>query len=440
WFWIDSEGEPASYEKSGPVIGVRRGGKLREYQEDAQLLFVFDGARSKNNLERISSLAERLAALDSREVARKDLGIRTEGERELRGWRVMEHGRVEEFWLDARTDLPVKISTRLKRPKGNAAISEMTFEFDKPVPEEVVRYEPPPTKNVRYGGASTNAQLAWREHVQEIGRRLQSEPIPGRVALLPRENGRTFGHQWWLRTPDQKYWVVPIDDGQYSRGMSLASFIKNHAGTATGDRRHGTWRVPRDLRDLEIPRHDLVFQEGTPWPEWVGAVLDRFGLEFVDVAEERTVWIARHDGRKLRPWREVKPPVAYIVENGVEKKGLVQPGVGFKLAPVTMDELFDDFNLMIDSGDFTAKHPVIFDETGLPKPPPFDPGKYETAKEFRDNVVLPAYGVATDSPWFVGDASMVMAREWYKKEFGITMTEEVRPFTVHVVRRKAKAE
>jgi hypothetical protein len=29
-----------------------------------------------------------------------------------------------------------------------------------------------------------------------------------------------------------------------------------------------------------------------------------------------------------------------------------------------------------------------------------------------------------------------MARQWYAKEFGITFTEETRPITIHVVRRK----
>ena len=30
-----------------------------------------------------------------------------------------------------------------------------------------------------------------------------------------------------------------------------------------------------------------------------------------------------------------------------------------------------------------------------------------------------------------------MARDWYEKEFGITMTEEKRQLTIHVIGRKA---
>jgi hypothetical protein len=169
-------------------------------------------------------------------------------------------------------------------------------------------------------------------------------------------------------------------------------------------------------------------------------VLDHFGLELVDVVEQHPVWIARHDGRKLKPWAEVNPPVPYIIKNGKEVKGLVAPGIGHMLRPVTMEELLNDFNGAIDSRELTAKLPIIVDETGLPRAPAFDPQKYKSGQEFYDSVIKPNYCVASDAPLFVGMKSLEMAREWYAREFGITFTEEQRPIATHVVQRKRKAD
>ena len=435
WYWTDSDEQPASFEKIGPVVRVRRGGTLREYQEDVKVLFISEGLRPKDFVARFSGVAEYLRALDEPGVARKSLGTRTEGGHSIKGWEVTRGDRSEEFWLDAKTDLPVRFTRWSGTGAAKVQVMEMLFAIDQPVPADVASYEPPETGNVRYGGKHANASLAWRQHVQEIGERLQGKPVDRRGELLPRENGRTFEPQWTLRTPDGKYWVMPIDD-HFSSGMSLADFIRLRVATTTGERMHGTWRVPHELQQLNLGRHDLVYAEGTPWQDWLGTALDGFGLEFVDVVEKRTVWLARHDGRKLKPWQEVKPPVPYIVRNGREQKGLVAPGVGFKLVPVTMQELFQDFNATIDQTDFGARFPIIFDETGLPEPPPFDPQRYKSAQEFRDKLVIPQLGVASDSPYFAGAESIAMARDWYAREFGITFVEEVRPLTVHVVRRK----
>jgi hypothetical protein len=43
---------------------------------------------------------------------------------------------------------------------------------------------------------------------------------------------------------------------------------------------------------------------------------------------------------------------------------------------------------------------------------------------------------ATDSPYFVGQESQAMAREWYQQQFGVTFQEEQRKLTMHVIRRK----
>lgn len=433
WFWTEEDGRPASYMRLGPVIQLQRGGDMREYQQDTKLLFIANRS-SKDHVARFSSLAEYLQGLDRPSLKKEELGTRRRDDRTLRGVRISEGNRVEEYWFDEQTDLPARFSRSTQREDQLVREFEMTFSYDEPTPVAVARYEPPETENVRYGRGHSDVQLAWRRHVQDIGLRLQEDPIQGRVALLPRD-GKLFASQWTLKTPHGPYWVMPLDHDQHFR-LSLKNFINLRAARPDGDRRHGTWRVPEELHDVELPHCDLVYEDGAPWLEWVRAALDQLDLELVEVVEDRTVWIAEHDGRELKPWREVKPPVPYIVEDGVEKRGVVKPGVGYQFRPVTMDGLLYDLNRMFDYGELSARRPLVIDETGLPKPPPFDRKEFENRENY-DKTVRQKYLVATDCPWFDGsDESRRLARQWFTEEFGVTFREETRPATVHVVQSR----
>jgi hypothetical protein len=371
--------------------------------------------------------------LDRPSLRKEDLGTRREKGSKLRGIRHIEGNRIRDYWIEEQTNLLVRLIE--SRKDSGEQIAELTFAINEPVPETIVHYEPPKSKQVRYGGGHENVNLQWRQHVQLIGLELQRLQVGAAIAILPREDSRTFSNQWPLQTPDSQYWVNPLDIDQYSP-MTLRNFILRRAATEEGERRHGTWRLSKELHDIEIQRSDLVYKDGTPWEEWVGFVLNKFDLEYVDVVENRTVWVAKQDGRALKPWKEVHPPVPYIVQGGVEQKGIVAPGIGHRLVPVTLEELFADFNRDIDSNELSANKPWILDETGLPKPPPYDESKHGTFREYREKVIDPQFLVATDSPWFAGHESLQIAKDWYLKEFGIKFIVEVQPITVHVVRRK----
>jgi hypothetical protein len=431
WYWTAPDGTPRSFERQGPVIAVRRGGHLKEYQQDADLTFIYEGGYSKNRAAEFGRLAEYLTALQRPSLTKEELGRQLEDGRWLRGIRHIEGDRMDDIWIDERASLPVRIS-RQRRSSGEQ-VMQLSFAINEPLPASISNYEPPQTKHVRRdGGSGVNEQ--WRQHVAEIGNRMQVEPISGRVAILPREDGRTFANQWSLLTPDGKYSVRPLDVSQYNQ-MTPSYFIDRHTAVLDGGRGYGTWRLAKELHDIKWPRADLVHEADVTWQEWVRFTLNAFGLEYVDVVEHRTIWFAKHDGRTLKPWQQVKPPVPYVVEGGVEKKGVVMPGIGFTLHPATLHQLFDDFNQMIDRFDLAADKPWIIDQTGLPSPPPYDESKHGTPREYRDNIKSQFY-VATDSPYFVGHESLQLAREWYDKEFGITFKEEVRPVTIHLIRPK----
>jgi hypothetical protein len=429
WHWTDSNGVPCSFEHIGPVTTVRRGGEIKEYQQDADLTYVLVGGYSKDRIEKLKSLTADFDAFERQGVKKVDLGTVEENGRTLRGVRLVEGSSFDEVWIDTRTDLPA----RLKRVRLGEPIMDIRYTINEPVPEVIASYEPPKAKNIR-GGTVDERRQAWVGHVADIEQQLMAKPMAGRVAVLPRPDGRTFDLQYPLRTPGGRYWVVPLDISENVK-MTAADFVRLRA-TADGERRAGTWRleVPQSLLEKEISRADLVYEDGVPWQEWVQFALGQFGLEFSDVPEERTIWIARQDGRQLKNWHEVKPPVPYLVKNGVEQKGVVRPGVGHILRPVTMGELLDELNQLAGQADVAW----IIDKTGLPRPPKYDEHKHGTYMEFYKKVIEPKYLVATDAPYFKGDKSLEMARTWYEKEFGITFHPKRQMVTTHVVRRKDK--
>jgi hypothetical protein len=430
WHWTEADGTTRSYEQAGPVTLVRRGGDSKEYQADADLTWVYEGGRVKDRVEEFGGLGQYFAALDRPSLTKEDLGTRDDAGRRLRGLRLTQRGRVQELWVDAATNLPVRLTQ--KTSIDAEPMFEFTFAADEPVPAEIANYTPPASKHVRYGGGSRTND-AWRQHVADLSQRLQSQPLSGRIALWPRGEGKLFANQWSLLTADGKYWIRPLDLDEHFP-LNLDHFIRLGVATEDGERRRGTWRIPKEFHELQFPRADLIHVADMPWQEWVQFALGQIGLEFVDQEETETVWIAKHDGRPLKPWQQVQPPVPYVIEGGKEQKGYVKPGVGHVLRPATLQELFDSFNGLIDR-DFAADKPRIINETGLPAPPPYDAAQHGTPREYRDKVVS-QFLVATDIPWFAGHESVEMARQWYAKEFGITFTDQTRPVTVHVIRRK----
>ena len=95
-----------------------------------------------------------------------------------------------------------------------------------------------------------------------------------------------------------------------------------------------------------------------------------------------------------------------------------------------------DYSRILIESKTRITRPIIVDKTGLPRAPQMDSDQYQSWQEFKDAVNYDQYYVASDSPFFARKESRQMARDWYEKEFGITMTEEKREMTIHVIRRR----
>jgi len=167
----------------------------------------------------------------------------------------------------------------------------------------------------------------------------------------------------------------------------------------------GRLRIEADIADIEL-RHDIVYKTGTEQPERIEFVLDYFGLQVVEVNEPRRVWIAHHDGRELKDYKQVKAPVPYD-NSGTRKAGMMtsMASAGFDLSYL--------FRTFIDDQNRTAKADgiIVIDETGL------------------------ADKVSLEGPCFAGIEGAEMARKWFKDEIGVIFTEQTRNTTTYVIRK-----
>lgn len=420
WYWKAPSGANRSHERIGPVIQTRDDKKFVEYQSDMDLVYKSE-RNAKDNIGRISSIAEMISALEKETNKVEGLGLKEKQGKTLTGFRLKRHGAVEEYWLDLESKLPILCSR--KSIKDNSTIQEFELSYDQPVPDAIVAYSPPSTKNVRI---DSKDESEFALYVQKLQGMVRANPLE--IVVIPRKSPNTFSLQYIMTTPDGKHSVVPLDCGPNMR-MNIEHFLRLrvHPNPKSYD-----WRVPAELAALEFPRSDLIYPKGKDWKEWVTAALNSLQLEFHEVQEERVFWIAKHDGAELRPWKDVNPPVA-----GDTRKTGVLPGVGFKYTPATMPELFREFNSLQNS-DLNGAHPIIEDQTGLPTPPQWNRSEYATWVEFSKAVNFEQYYVSSDTPWFAGKGSTELAKTWFEEQLGITFTEEKRPTTIYVIRRKSK--
>jgi hypothetical protein len=177
----------------------------------------------------------------------------------------------------------------------------------------------------------------------------------------------------------------------------------------------GSLRVPEEFEKIKI-NHDLITKNEHTARDRIDFVLNTMTLELTETNEPRTVWIAHYDGRRLKPWRQVKAPVPN--PDNIPLK----PGMASVWNPFSIKELFNNFVYWQDY-DLTADKIIIIDETGLPS----EPEKGHPS----DSIA-----VSSESPYWGGEESIEIAKKWFFEQFGITFIEEIRPMRVYIVRKQ----
>jgi len=224
----------------------------------------------------------------------------------------------------------------------------------------------------------------WERHLGELAEYYKKHPLPETMEILKRDKDEEFGVSSWKMPGIETHLAEPL----HRKFRAIAYYYKHPESVAR-------LRMEGSVPDIKL-QHDLVYKAGTKQPEKIAFILDYFGWEVVEVNEPRRVWVAKHDGRKLKDFKEVKAP----------GKKLFMSSDGLSLDP-----LFHHFMLRQDQ-DVKAAGPIIIDQTGL------------TEK------------VALECPSFEGPEGLEIARKWFAEEMGVTFTEEVRPMTTYVIRKR----
>jgi len=241
--------------------------------------------------------------------------------------------------------------------------------------------------------------------LREIAAYYEQHPLPETMELLPRESDERIDAHSPSRLPNitdtTGYCVLPIQS-------SLADFLR------TKIRPYGSLRVPEDLQKIKL-NHDLVTKYEHTARDRADFVLDALGLEIVEVREQCKVWVAHYDGRPLKPWNQVMAPVA----RGDTRH--TKPGMDWSSSPHSMKHLLEGF-AYYQNYDLGENRIIVIDETGLPS---------ESAEGQSEESVA----VSSASPYWRGAESIEIARRWFREQFGVTFTEEIRTVTVYLVRR-----
>jgi len=234
----------------------------------------------------------------------------------------------------------------------------------------------------------------WERHLGELAEYYKTHPLPEKMELLEQENREEYAARFVKMPGIETHYAEPL------RGKlwDYARFYKYPESA-------GRVRIEADIADIELG-HDIVYKIETTQPERIEFILDHFGLEVIEVNEPRRVWIAHHDGRELKDYKQVKAPVPYD-NSGTRKAGMMtsMASAGFDLSYL--------FRTFTDDQNRNAKADgiIVVDQTGL------------------------ADKVSLEGPCFAGPEGAEIARKWFKDEIGVTFTEQTRNMTTYVIRK-----
>ena len=419
WEWTASKKASGRYKRMGPVVTFFdvQAEREYEYQTDRDRLYVRKHSHGPDVSE-YARMAQEIKDLKNERLGRKeDLGtVRGNDGQQLWGVRLVQEGAYKEFWFNTETHLPVKIVRYKKLSEGKMVKwGEVKITFDEPVPDAVRYYQPPAAAQIEYSPDIDPATELWREHKARIIASYHDRPLPDPMDLIPRKQGEIFAVTWGrsLSGPLAGYSLQPLalQMKNLSPNFAIGHYILSAGG---GFIPVGCLRVAEEAQNVHL-NHDLVVKHGTSSRDQVDYVLSQCDLELVELVEPRNVWVAKYDGRPLKPYREVTAPVPN------PERAPRGPGMANMLQGCNLKQLFHDFAFYQNS-DLSAKHLVIVDQTGIPS------GTDDGLD--KDNFISNA------RPYWGDEASIEIARRWFAEQFGITFREETHDVTIYVVQGK----
>jgi len=415
WEWFTEDGSYRLYYRQGPVTTWHDRDLRYEYQADKDTLYIDSYQSPPRFPGKFQSFAREFESLITRRgdkmILQADhITLRTgpviDG-RKAQVYQIDRDRRREEIWLDNETGLMLENKAYLFDDGQWKQWRHGVFAYDQEIPARIRAFVPPDTEHVKYSSDIDPRFEKYHSRLLEIAGYYRDHPLPETMELLSRANGEKLD-TWYSPgrligiTDTTGYWVLPIQS-------SLADFLRSRI------KPYGSLRVPEELQNIQL-NVDLITKNDHSSRERVDFVLDLLSLKIVDVDEQRKVWIAHYDGRPLKPWRQVKAPVA----RGEARH--TKTGMDFSSNPHTMKHLFESFAYYQDY-DLEADQLIIIDETGLPS----DPAEGQPEE---------SAAVSSASPYWRGNESIEIAKKWFREEFGVAFTEEIRPMIVHVVRKQ----
>ncbi|MBM4027724.1 MAG: hypothetical protein FJ280_20340 [Planctomycetes bacterium] len=408
WEWFTAQGEYRLYDRQGPILLWDNGNRRHEYHADKDRLYVSTARNGgRPYAARFRSMTENLESLQKRGIRITDLGVRAIEGRPAKGLKTERGDRHYDLWIDTETNLPLEANAWSFRDGQWRQDMHRAIRYDPAIPASIASYLPPAAKDVHYSSDIDPRYEKWNQRLLRIAAYYAEHPLPEGMDLLPCDSndgplarcyapGRLPGI-----TERTGHWVMPLR-------WTLGAFLQNEFRPA------GLLRVPEDIAAMPL-NHDLIIKNEHTARARIEFVLGRLGLELVETAEPRNVWIAHYDGRPLKPWRQVKAPIPN------PNHAPLRPGMAVSTScPTTIRELFEGF-VFYQNQSLTADQILIVDETGLPSEPAGPP-------DYRG-------AAASEQPYWGGKESIEIAKRWFQEQFGITFTEETRPGTVHIVRR-----
>ncbi len=238
----------------------------------------------------------------------------------------------------------------------------------------------------------------WEKHLAELAEHYKSHPLPETMEILEDGDKQDYGVH-----------TVNMPGIETHSATRLRDRLRGYARSYNYPDSVGRIRIEADIADAEL-NHDLIYKSDVSASDRTRFILNHFGFEIVEVNEPRTVWIARHGGRKLKDYNQVRAPVPYD-GSGKRTAGMMtsMASGGFGL-----DDLFREFMHDQDK-DLKADRVLIIDETGIEG------------------------SVSLEEPCFEGPEAVEIARRWFADEMGVSFTEETRMMTTWVVRKKGEA-